>query len=58
MQEWGGEIDFLLLAGGHIDICRHCETVSKRDVFLKSASGALTLHLIGTVLPKLKILIG
>lgn len=35
MQEWRGEIDFLLLAGGHLDICRHCETVSERDVFRK-----------------------
>lgn len=44
MQVWRREIDFLLLAGGHLDICRHCETVSKRDEFLKSASGELTPH--------------
>lgn len=35
MQEWRGKIDFLLFAGGHLDICRHCETVSERDVFRK-----------------------
>ncbi len=58
MQEWRREIDFLLLAGGNLDICRHCETVSKRDVLLKSASGVLTPHLNGIVHPELKILIG
>jgi len=36
MQEWRGEIDFLLLTGGHLDICSHCETVSERDVFIKT----------------------